>query len=541
MRPKYRAGIYLRLSREDELTGESSSIGSQREVLVEYCGTHGISVVDEYVDDGFSGTNFDRPGFQRMLSDIEDGRLNTVIVKDFSRLGRNSSRTADLLDEYFPSHGIRFIAVLDGFDSLQAADDNSFLTTPFLLLFNEMYARDLSRKIKRSFQARQKNGDYVASFAPYGYAKSTEDKHKLVVDHTAAAVVRRIFEDAANDVTPKEIAKQLNAEGVPSPAVYRCIVRPWIDVNKISRYQEWTGGAIVKMLKNKVYLGITLAGKTKKISYKNPKSASVSRDEWIEVAGTHEPIVSQELFDSARRRNLSRSSERNKGFHNIFSGIAFCADCGKSMTLAPSRKKGIEYNLCCNNYKTYGAKKCSNHFIYYETLCSIVLNELRYFFNMNGSARSAVIAEVEKRDREREKRLRGSGIGIAAAEKERRCNEVGGLIKKLYEDFSVGRIPDKMFDMLLTNYEKEFSSLEREIAGLKREIKPGVGAEDNYERIPALLDGLAKIDELTPSLLKKFIDRIEVGQGVFVRDENGKKIKKQTVKIFYRFNGRFGE
>lgn len=426
----YRAALYLRLSKDDENTGESSSISTQRNILREYAKAHGIIVADEYIDDGYSGTNFDRPDFKRMKQDIECGTINCVITKDLSRLGRNSAKTSDLLDEYFPSHNVRYIAVIEGYDTLQLTN-GSVMTAPFMLLMNEMYARDISNKIKSSFQAKMENGDYIASFAPYGYQKDRANKNHLVIDYNVSHIVQKIFQMAAEGDSPSKIAKHLNSLCVPPPSVYRCNSRPYLNIENYSKRKEWTSSGICKMLRNRVYLGDTIQGKTTKVSFKSKDTKAKKKEDWIEVQHTHEPIITEEIYNMVRNRSVARRNLPSKGFINIFSGIAKCADCKRNMTTAPSRKKGSTYNLSCGGYKTYGADECSNHFIDYDLLYNTVLQELHFWLSLSLKARENIINDLKQEQNKQQNQQVNKRLLQTINQCEQRKQEVSMLIKKL--------------------------------------------------------------------------------------------------------------
>ncbi len=531
----YKAGLYLRLSKDDENTGESSSISTQRNILKEYAKAHNIIVYDEYIDDGYSGTNFDRPDYKRMIDDIESGVINCVITKDLSRLGRNSAKTSDLLDEYFPSQGVRYIAVIDGYDTLNLTN-GTIMTAPVMLMMNEMYARDISNKIRSSFRAKMENGDYIGSFAPYGYKKDIENgnKNHLVIDYQVSNIVKEIFQMASEGASPKVIADTLNKRGVSTPAVYRCLSRPYLNIDNYSRRKEWTSSMVCKMLKNRVYLGHTQQGKTTKVSFKSKSVITNNQSEWIEVKHTHEPIISEELYDAVRSRSVARRNPPTKGFKNIFSGIAKCADCGRNMTTAPSRKKGVLYNLACGGYKSYGAKECDNHFIDYGLLYNTVLQEIRFWLSLSNEDRDSIVEELESRDASTENK---NGVAESLERLEKRMHEVTLLMKKAYEDFSFGKMPESIYKNLSTEYQSEYESLEKSIAETKRLLQPEVQQVDLYNNFFALLDEITDVEVLSESLLKKLIERIEVEQGYYEKDATGKKVKHQRIKIYYRFIG----
>ena len=524
----YTAALYMRLSKDDDGAAESASIITQRKMLRSYAAEHGYAVFGEYVDDGWSGTNFDRPDFKRMIGDIEAKKVNLVITKDLSRLGRDYITAGQYTEIYFPSKGVRYIAINDGYDSDSPYSD----IAPFKNVINEMYARDTSKKIRSAFATKMRDGAYIAAFAPYGYQKDPADKNHLVVDARSGEVVKRIFRMAAEGALPIEIARSLNEQRVPSPAVYRCMTHDGLEVSAYSKRQEWTSATITKMLRNVVYLGHIAQGKTTKISFKSHLTVRNPRDEWIVVENTHEALVDQETFDLVRRRTMARTCEKKGRFYNLFSGIAKCADCGRNMSTTGTRKKGSPANLTCGGYKLYGAEECSNHFIDYNVLYEIVQASLREQLAISREERTAILENAQKKQaasagrQERSKEI--SGI-------KKRLRELEGIIAKLYEDNAAGRLGDARMTKLLPKYEQEAETLEQRMAALQNEnAAPEPSLQEAREKLDKLLRQITDVTELTPKLLFKLVDHIEIGQGYYERGEHG-KVKHQTVKIFYRF------
>ena len=345
-----------------------------------------------------------------------------------------------------------------------------------------------------------------------------------------------MFQMAADGASPGQIAKALNAEGIATPAVYRCLARPYLNLDQYSKRREWTTAMICKKLRNEVYLGRTLQGKSSKISFKSKTVRSNPREEWIIVEGTHEPLISEELYRSVRNRSVSRRSPPSRGFENVFAGIARCADCGRNMTPSRSRKKGAVYNLCCGGYKTYGAKECGNHFIDYHVLSQTVLAELRGWLALSDNQKSAILKVVE----EKERAHRVSDFPAIAEDLkklEQRSLEITVLMKKLYEDFIFGRVQPGMYEKLSAEYTAESTSIEATMVELQKHLQPAADKSDSYRAFFALLDQVTEIKELSKPLLRKLIDHIEVEQGHYQRDERGKRYKQQKIRIYYRFIG----
>jgi len=373
---EWQAALYMRLSREDERQGESASIENQRKLLLRYCGEHGFHPSAEYVDDGCSGTDMEgRPALRKMLSDIKDKKINLVLVKDLSRLGRNIGDTSTLLDKFFPQHRVRFISVTDGTDTARR-DRAARILTPLYNFTNELYAADISDKIHAALQVKMENGEFIGSFPPYGYKKAPEDKNRLVPDGEAAGVVQEIFQAAAEGKRPGEIAGELNERQISTPSAYRAVKYP-ASAGSFPQTAVWSGGMVGKILRNQVYLGHMVQGKTEKPSFKCKTTHALPQSEWKVVENTHLPLVTAEMWEQVRRNMQRRRAEEKSGFQNAFSGMAFCADCGRHMSTAFSHGKAY---LVCGGYKAGGRTKCGSHRTEYdalwktaqETVCELV-------------------------------------------------------------------------------------------------------------------------------------------------------------------------
>lgn len=521
-----RAVLYLRLSRDDDNPGESESIQNQRSLLKAYAEQEGFSVVGEYVDDGWSGTSFDRPRFQAMLRDMEQHRFEVVLVKDLSRLGRDYIQTGRYLELVFPEHGVRLIAVGDGVDTVRADTD----LAPFRNVINEMYARDTSRKIRGALHAKMQAGKFIGNFAPYGYQKDPKDKNHLIPDERAATVVRRIFVWAAAGKRSAEIARMLNERGEVPPAVYRTLAHPGLNPDHYSKRKAWTSVGVSRMLRDVVYLGHIAQGKTDKISLKSKKTRERRTDEWIVVPNQHEPLVSKQTFAAVQRQRSARRCDQKGAFSNLFAGLVFCLDCGKAMSTVGTRKKGSVANLACGAYKLRGASACSNHFISYESLYRCVLEAVRRYVCLSEDECNVLFERLNRRLRLDE---RGQEAGRERERMARELERVQRLVAQLYEDRTAGRIGETNFYPLLERYESKTAALEQQIDTLQ----PDSGAENLQrlqERLWAIIRRYTDVEELTPSLLFELIDRIEVGQGTYEKTEQG-RVKRQKIVIHFRF------
>lgn len=521
----YIAGLYMRLSRDDG-NSESSSITTQRKILQAYAKENGFIVYEEYIDDGFSGTNFDRPGFKKMIQDIEDKKINLVITKDLSRLGRDYITAGQYTEIYFPSKGVRYIAINDGYDSNSPYND----IAPFKNVINEMYARDISKKIRSSFLARMKDGYYIGNFAPYGYKKDSKNKNRLVIDEETAPIVKEIFDMALVGKRPTDIATHLNNKGIITPIMYRC-KKYNLSLESYPKYtnMRWTSATISKILRSVAYIGHTAQRKTTKISFKSRVTVANPKTDWIIVENTHEPIIDKTTFEIVQRFSKSRTCQKNKGFKNIFSGIAFCADCGKSMSSVGTRKKDSPANLACGSYKLYGQSVCSNHFIDYNTLYDIVLKTIQKQLTLSREDIEKIALSARK---DLESSKNSDKLKSEVEKLKKRSSEIDKMIEKIYEDNFNSIISSETFEKLVTKYENEKKTVNERIKVINEQTSKK--SESSYIDFYNLVKEYTDIKELDQELLFRLIDRIEVGQGYYVK-EGKDKIKHQTISIYFRF------
>ena len=515
----------MRLSRDDG-NSESSSITTQRKILQAYAKENGFIVYEEYIDDGFSGTNFDRPGFKKMIQDIEDKKINLVITKDLSRLGRDYITAGQYTEIYFPSKGVRYIAINDGYDSNSPYND----IAPFKNVINEMYARDISKKIRSSFLARMKDGYYIGNFAPYGYKKDSKNKNRLVIDEETAPIVKEIFNMALVGKRPTDIATHLNNKGIITPIMYRC-KKYNLSLESYPKYtnMRWTSATISKILRSVAYIGHTAQRKTTKISFKSKVTVANPKTDWIIVENTHEPIIDKTTFEIVQRFSKSRTCQKNKGFKNIFSGIAFCADCGKSMSSVGTRKKDSPANLACGSYKLYGQSVCSNHFIDYNTLYDIVLKTIQKQLTLSKEDIEKIALSARK---DLESSKNSDKLKSEIEKLKKRSSEIDKMIEKIYEDNFNSIISSETFEKLVTKYENEKKTVNERIKVINEQTSKK--SESSYIDFYNLVKEYTDIKELDQELLFRLIDRIEVGQGYYVK-EGKEKIKHQTISIYFRF------
>ena len=374
-----RAAIYLRISRDDEDKSESDSIQNQRDLLTAFIDSHDdLELANEFADDGYTGTNFERPGFQRMMDLAQDNTIDCIIVKDFSRLGRNYIETGRYIERIFPMMGIRFISVNDNYDSVKEFSDADQIIVPFKNLINDAYCRDISMKVRSQLDTKRKNGKFIGSFATYGYMKDPEDKHHLVIDDQAAEVVRQIFDLALEGYSPYHIADRLNEMGVPTPFQYKrskgmnCSCGYWKGNDS-----GWQPTSIYRILSNEMYLGKMVQGKQRKINYKIKKFQAVDKKDWIVVPNMHEPIITQEVFDRVQRlSDMDTRTSPHKDSVGLFAGIIKCGDCGQNMVIRKVKKgsRTYTYYYCSTNKANEG---CSSHLINASKIERVVLEEVQ--------------------------------------------------------------------------------------------------------------------------------------------------------------------
>ena len=529
--------IYLRLSRDDQNgSAESMSIINQREMLIAYCEERGWKIYDIYIDDGFTGTNFERPGFQRMIEDIKSGNINVVLTKDLSRLGRNYVMTGQYTDFFFPEHGVRYVAVNDSYDSEK--DDNDI--APFKNILNEMYAKDISKKVRsvRSTSARQ--GKFMGSKPPFGYVKSPDNKHQLVADPPAAEIVKRIFCEFSGGDSGRNIAAKLNAEGVDTPAEYY-FKQTGKRATRGDNCQQWGSATVIQLLKNQVYIGDMVQCKRKVSSFKTKKRLVTCPDDWVVVENTHEPLIDKYTWDCVQRRmDATKRAPSNNTIKvngmeevNLFSGIIRCADCGAAMAFVRrERKSGKEKMIYrCSRYNNNGKEACSTHTIDAEVLESVVLADIQHHADMAARNERRLLdrllsfsgQEQENKKTAQEKALRDATNRISFIE---------DASKRLFEEKITGNVPDSLFKKMFADYERELAGLEEKAADLRRTIQGEANGKADVMKWMSLVKECISIDKLDRATAFQLIDHVAVHEQA---DENGHTT--QTVQIKYNFVG----
>lgn len=529
----YNTALYLRLSRDDELQGESGSIQTQRMMLRQYATEHGLAVVQEYIDDGWSGTNFDRPGFQRMIDDIEEGKINCVVTKDLSRLGRNYILTGQYTEIYFPSKGVRYIAINDNVDTLNGESE----LAPFLNILNEMHARQTSKKVKAAMRTRFANGAHYGAYAPLGYLKDPDKTGHLLIDPETRWIIEKIFDLAVHGTGAAKITKLLTAEKVPTAG--------WLNFQRDGTFANiyagapeeksyaWTIAQVKSILKEETYIGHSVHNKQSNISFKNKKKVRKPQEEWYRVEHTHEAIISEEVFKRVQEHIASRRRERKDGTTQIFAGLVKCADCGWSLAYGVnSQNKNPYAHYHCSKYGQ-GLRQCSMHYIRYDVLYPYVLSRLQYWSQMAQHDEDKLLKQLlNTSDRERSSAKKKQASELKKAE--RRKAEIDSLFAKMYEDWSAGHITEYNFNMLSEKYQGEQRELDEKIQSLKAAIDTAVQNAEDAGKWVELIKQYVNPTELTAELLNALIEKILVHEAATDKDGN----RVQEVEIFYRFIGK---
>ena len=523
--------LYERLSRDDELQGESNSISHQKQMLEEFARRNNLPNPQHFTDDGVSGTRFDRPGFLAMMEEVEAGRVEAIVIKDMSRLGRDYLKVGQVM-EILRQRGVRLIAINDGVDSLKGDDD----FTPFRNIMNEFYARDTSRKIRSVFKSKGMSGKHLTGTVIYGYLWDEKREHWLV-DEEAAEVVRRIFSLTMEGYGPYQISKLLSEAKVEIPAVH--LARFDEGVNRTKPVKDpygWGSSTIVSILKKREYLGHTVNFKTRK-HFKDKKSHYVDESEWTIFENTHEAIIDQETFDNVQRvRGNARRYPDGFGEAYPLTGLMYCADCGGKMYVHRTYNGKRVPQYTCGQYGKYpiGSLCPTQHRIKAEAVLTLIADMLRTIAEYSRNDRAEFIRTVQETQAAQQtadiskKRKR-----LAAAQK--RAGELERLICKIYEDNALGKLPDARYEALDAQYAKEQDALNAEITELEKAVTGYEQSRKSAEKFIALIDKYENFDTLTNIMLNEFVEKILVHE----RARKGSQDTTQEVEIYFNFVGRY--
>lgn len=520
--------LYERLSRDDELQGESNSISNQKRILEDYARKNGFSNLRSYTDDGWSGTDFQRPGFQEMLSDIETGKIGVVIVKDMSRLGRNYLQVGFYTEMLFPQKNVRFIAINDSVDSSNDGGDNDF--TPLRNLFNEWMVRDTSKKIRAVFRAKGLSGKPVTSHPVYGYLLG-KDK-KFIIDEEAAPVVQQIYDLCLAGNGPTKIARILTEQNIPTPGTL-----DYMRTGNTKHYYpdypcKWATNTVCHILEREEYTGSLVNFKTTMQSYKVHKILYNDLDKQAIFENAHEPIIDRETWERVQELRKQRKRPNRYGEMGLFSGLLFCADCGSVLYQqryqTESRKQDC---YICGNYKRR-TKDCSAHFIRTDFLATAVTDNLREITGYAAKHEAQFIKQVAAQNESGGKR-KAASMKKQMNGADSRIAEIDRIIKRLYEDNVLGKISDERFSLLSGEYEAEQKELKSKIAIIQTELNKAKEAQASAEKFVSIVRKHLNFEELTPTLLREFIEKIVVYEAEKI---DGKR--HQQIDIYYSFIGR---
>ncbi len=526
--------LYCRLSKDDGTNNESMSISTQKTMLKDYAKRNGFLNCQFYVDDGYSGTNYDRPAFRQLIEDIQDGEVSTLITKDLSRLGRNYLETGTYIEVFFPNHNVRYIAINDGVDSI---DNAQMDITPFRNIINEMYAKDTSRKIKSALHARRMQGKYMATTAPFGYQKDEKDHNHLVIDEVTAPIVELIFSIAEEGVGLHTICNRLRKAKVIKPSFYKKeMFERYTDEEKM---YDWDTAYVSKILHDPVYAGnLTVAERPTK-TMRSKKRQYIPYAEREVIYGTHEPIIEQSRWNTVQKILESRPpviGESSSGYDNIFRGVIKCADCGSAM-LAKVEQKRKRNNVldktfyCCTKYRKFGKEGCSSHTIEARTVHEVVLADIQKHAGQALADRKAMVTEIAERlnlqlsaDKEQQKK--------ELRQCKQRVSEIENLYAKLYEDLTRELITEKRFQMLSARFDSEQEELTAKIKELEKSAIADKEQLSSIEQFAEQISGYAGITEINFKIINQLIEKILVSEPVEV---DGQKIQRLT--IHYKFIG----
>lgn len=523
--------LYCRLSRDDGTESESNSIGNQKKLLSQKAKEMGLTDTKYYVDDGYTGTNFNRPGFQQLIDDIEIGLVSAVMVKDLSRLGRDYVSVGNYTDSYFPEHNVRFIAVNDAIDS----DEGESEIAPFKNILNEMYARDISKKIRSSHRLRGSMGEPLSQ-PPYGYMKSPENKKKWIIDPEAATVVKSIFKMCLDGKGNETIARKLQENKVLIPMAY------WRSkgLNRGGKKTQtnpykWCKTTVQKILSQQEYCGDIINFKTYSKSFKNKTRYENSKENWAVFKDVNEPIIDRETFETVQKfisKTKRRAPKKENGERSIFNGLIYCGDCHSKMRYHTSTSnKEIHYFTCSDNKVDYRGKCPGRHYVRADALEEVVKLELRRLVEMleiDESYFAQLLLRKNDEEREKDKRFLESELQKAIA----RSNTVSQLYEKLYEDNVIGKVSDEWFVELSHKYEKERMDLKAKIADTRHKIEELKNTNSEYGKFISAIRRFMQMDNLTSPLLRELIDHIDI----FETEGTGKS-RTQRIVIYYRFIG----
>lgn len=498
----YNVGIYIRLSREDDDKAlESESIKNQKSLLLQYVKENNLRIYDIYIDDGYSGTNFDRPDFNRLLNDIELGIVNMVITKDMSRLGRDYIGTGSLIEKYFPEHNVRYIAVTDNIDTFLDNSNNDI--APFKAIMNDMYAKDISKKIKSSLRAKMKEGKWVGGRTPFGYVQDKDNKNHLVINEEQALVVKRIFDMCLSGLSFFKIAKQLTNEGVKTPAGYYSF--EWKS-NYNLKYGQWHSKTIRDILTNRMYIGDMVQNRRSKVNYKVKKVIKNNVCDYIIVENTHEPIIDRDTFYEVQKRIPKNVGRNEKKENHLLDGLLYCGDCGHRISIQSRRKKDNRCYTICNYYRTYMKQKiCTTHSNNYDELEKVIINS---FSNMclNHINKVQIKSNVLGNLFEYNKVNKKKDLEILTND----IKQTNDNLDTIYIDKLNKKITEEQFERVKLKLERELNIKQKRYNELNTSIDDNISEESKNKIVNKYITKFLSMKEPSRELIVNLIDKIEI-------------------------------
>ena len=510
----FRAAIYCRLSKDDDLDGESASIANQRDMLEHYCEKQGWEVVEVYQDDGYTGLNMERPDLKRMIKAIERRQVNLVITKDLSRLGRNYLQTGYLIEDFFPRNGVRYIAMNDGIDTLRENND----IAPFKNILNEMYSKDISKKVHSSYLLKAQKGEFTGCVAPFGYRKDPEDKNHLLVDEETAPIVRQIFRWALEGHGPNFIRRRLEEQKVPCPTWWnrergiRNVRTKWEKQDPENGRYMWDFSVIKDILMNPVYAG-AIASQKKDYRFKIGTIGEKKPQDWIVVEQRHEPLIDRKSFAIVQDKLKSRQRPRQNGETSLFAGLIKCGECGKSLTIRTTHAKHPQQIYACKTYGAFGKTHCSQHRVEYDTLYRLVLNKIRECARaalMDGEAIAGKLTDTC----EAEQKGQREAWERSLAKDEERIEVLEKMVLRLYEDMMAGRISDTNFNLMLGRTQTEQAELKARVEEARKRLSDEAKIESDARQWIDAIQEYADITELDAATLNRLIKEIVVHERI---------------------------
>lgn len=523
--------LYCRLSRDDEFSGDSASIQTQKTMLTQYTKERGFVNCEFFVDDGYSGTNYDRPAFQRMMSLVEEGKVGAIVVKDLSRMGRDYLKTGYYTEVIFPEYDVRFIAINDDVDTEKGSNEFA----PFKNIINEWYAKDCSKKVRSAFRTKALNGEYTGGYPAFGYQKDPEDRHHLIPNEFAP-VVKRMFQMALEGVSCYHIAKTLEAEQIPTPRAYICDKHgKYVSNTMVEHPYAWAKGTVHKILSNPIYLGKLVSCRYQTRSFKDKRLMERPEEDWITVENTHEALVDEATFQTVQERIQIKQRPTWENSDNKYRGLLVCGGCNTRMVFSSRTGRKSKGHFCCNKHRRYGGKECSAHYITLEQVEEILLEDIRRHAMLAAEDRDMYVQHLTRLS-EQEWNGEQASWQKEAEKCRQRLSEIDTLTRRLYEDNVLHhKITDEQYTTFSAAYEAEAATLKSRYNELQNLLSCYTAQASDAKKFAALVEQYTDITELTESLLHTLIDKIVVHEKEVI---DGEIVMK--VDIYYRFIGKVG-